>query len=86
VAVLEMEGGQCRAEWEESEGRVRRELNAAREDNKRMQRDMHQHGIDLLSNATQIRTLQEQLDRFNPITASYKLTWWLEIFLDFGKF
>ncbi|XP_052792781.1 hyaluronan mediated motility receptor-like [Mya arenaria] len=61
INVLEMESNQTREEYEEQLAHNQDEISAIRGEKEQMERDMERHGIDLLTNASQIRELQEQL-------------------------
>ena len=59
-----MEAGQVKQEYETALKDKEVELEKVKEEKLQMEHDMEQYGIDLLSNAAQLQTIQSKLDRY----------------------
>lgn len=58
-----MESDQFKQESSEELVQCRNEIDTVKKEKQQIEKDIEQYGIDLLSNAAQLQTLQEQLSR-----------------------
>lgn len=58
-----MESDQFKQESSEELVQCRTEIDRVKKEKQQIEKDIEQYGIDLLSNAAQLQTLQEQLSR-----------------------
>lgn len=62
TSVSEMEAKQLQLKASEELGQCRSELDRVLQEKQQIEKDIEQYGIDLLSNAAQLQSLQAKLD------------------------
>lgn len=62
TSVSEMEAKQLQLEASEELSQCRSELDRVLQEKQQIEKDIEQYGIDLLSNAAQLQSLQAKLD------------------------
>ena len=67
-SVLEMENDQIIEESKKEIIECKDEIERVRMEKQQMEKDMEQYGIDLLSNAAQLQSMQTKLDKYVVIS------------------